>query len=338
MKFGNLTALHALWLVPVVAAFFWLAFRQRRKGLIQFAAPHLWPTIVPTLNDRLWVWRAVLVTVAVALLAVAVAAPRWGFRWQEIKRKGIDIFVALDVSKSMLAQDVRPSRFEQAKLAVRDLLKEAAGDRVGLITFAGTAFATCPLTLDRAAVQMVLDDVTTDTIPLGGTDIAGAIEEAVRGFTKAADRNRALILITDGEATTGKNPIEAAKMAAALGVRIFTIGVGSPSGELIPVTGEGGSREFFKDREGKAVQTRLDEATLQQIALAGQGGYVHAVAGNFGLDTIYKEGIVTMEPKEFETQLVRQFEERFQWPLGLALALLTIEALLRERKREAKTA
>ncbi|MBI5395095.1 MAG: VWA domain-containing protein [Verrucomicrobia bacterium] len=336
MKFSDPIALHALWLVPVVVAFFWFAFRQRRRGLERFAAPHLWPTVAPAaLSDRLWVWRAVLVTVAVALLAFALAGPRWGFRWEEVKRKGIDIFVAIDVSKSMLAQDVRPSRLEQAKLAVRDLLREAVGDRVGLIAFAGTAFAPCPLTLDHAAVQMVLDDLAPESIPLGGTDIAGAMKEAMRGFEKAADRNCAIIIITDGENTADSNPLSVAKTAATLGIKVFTIGVGTTGGELIPAVGEGGEREFMKDKEGRAVQTRLDEATLQQIALTTQGYYVHATAGNFGLDTIYKQGILSMEPKDFETQLVRQYEERFQWPLGAALLLLLIEALLRERSKEA---
>ncbi len=335
MKFSNPIALHALWLVPVVVAFYWFAFRQRRRGLERFAAPHLWPTVAPTaLNDWLWVWRAVLVTEAVMLLAFAVAGPRWGFRWEEVKRKGIDIFVAVDVSKSMLAQDVRPSRLEQAKLAVRDLLREAVGDRVGLIAFAGTAFAPCPLTLDHAAVQMVLDDLAPESIPLGGTDIAGAMKEAMRGFDKAADRNCAIIIITDGENTADTSPLSVAKTAAARDIKIFTIGVGTTGGELIPAVGEGGEREFMKDKEGHAVQTRLDEATLQQIALTTQGYYVHATAGNFGLDTIYKQGILAMEPKDFETQLVKQYEERFQWPLGTALLLLLVEALLRERSKE----
>ncbi|MBM3891104.1 MAG: VWA domain-containing protein [Verrucomicrobia bacterium] len=336
MKFGTLIALHALWLVPLLVAFFWLARRQRRLALERFAAPHLWPVMAPAWNSRLGVWRAALLTVVVALSLVALGHPRWGFHWQEVRRRGIDIFVALDVSKSMLAQDVRPNRLEQAKLAVRDLLKEAIGDRVGLIAFAGTAFANCPLTLDHAAVQMTLDDLTTGSIPLGGTDIGGAIREAIRGFAQGADRNRALIIITDGEATTG-DPMSAAKSAANINVKIFTIGIGTTAGELIPVAAEGGAREFLKDREGKTVLSRLDEATLQQIALNTGGYYVHATAGNFGLDTIYKNGIAGMEPKDYETQLVRQYEERFQWPLGLALVLLVAEALLRERWKEAKT-
>jgi len=335
MKFGNLTALNALWLLPAVVAFFWFAWRQRRRALELFAAPHLLPVMAPTLNERLGLVRAALVTVAIVSLMLALALPRWGYHWQEVKRRGIDIFVALDVSKSMLAQDVRPSRLEQAKFAVRDLLKMAAGDRVGLIAFAGTTFISCPLTLDHAAVQLMLEDMTPDVIPLGGTDIAGAIKEAMRGFGRSADRNRALILITDGEATEG-NAVPAAKTAANLGIKIFTIGIGTTSGELIPVPAEGGSREFLKDRDGRVVQTKLDEATLQEIALATKGYYVHATAGNFGLDTIYRDGIETMAPKDFETQLMKRYEERFQWPLGLALALLMVEALLRERRKEAR--
>ena len=333
MKFGNLTALHALWLALAVALFFWFAWRQRRRALELYAAPHLLPVMAPTLNERLGLVRAVLVTAAIVSLVLALASPRWGYHWQEVRRRGIDIFVALDVSKSMLAQDVRPNRLEQSKFAVRDLLKMAGGDRVGLIAFAGTAFVSCPLTLDHAAVQLMLDDTTPDIIPVGGTDIAGAIKEAIHGFTHAADRNRALILITDGEATEG-DAVSAAKTAAKLGIKIFTIGIGTTSGELIPVPTEGGSHEFLKDREGRVVQTKLDEATLQQIALTTQGYYVHAASGNFGIDTIYRNGIEPMAPKDFETKMEQRFEERFQWPLGLALALLVAEALLRERRKE----
>ncbi|MFZ2642214.1 MAG: VWA domain-containing protein [Verrucomicrobiia bacterium] len=333
MKFGNPIALTALWLLPALVAFFWFARRQRRRALEQFAAPHLLPVIAPTLNEQLGFVRAVLVTAAIVSLVLALASPRWGYQWQEVRRRGIDIFVALDVSRSMLAQDVRPNRLEQAKFAVRDLLKMAAGDRVGLIAFAGTTFISCPLTLDHAAVQLMLEDMAPDAIPVAGTDIAGVIKEATRGFSRSADRNRALIIITDGEATEG-DAVSAAKTAANLGIKIFTIGIGTVSGELIPVPSEGGSREFLKDREGRVVQTKLDEATLQEVALATRGYYVHASAGNFGLDTIYRNGIEPMAPKDFETQLMKRFEERFQWPLGLALLLLVIEALLRERRKE----
>ncbi len=335
MKFGNLIVLNWLWLAPLVVAFFWFAWRQRRRALELFAAPHLLPVMAPTLNERLGLVRAALVTAAIISLVLALALPRWGYQWQEVKRRGIDIFVALDVSRSMLAQDVRPSRLEQAKFAVRDLLKMAIGDRVALIAFAGTPFISCPLTLDHAAVQLMLDDMTSDVIPVGGTDIASTIKEAMRGFGRSADRNRALILITDGEATEG-DAVSAAKTAATLGIKVFTIGIGTTSGELIPVPAEGGSREFLKDRDGRVVQTKLDETTLQEVALATKGYYVHATAGNFGLDTIYRNGIEPMAPKDFETQLMKRFEERFQWPLGLALALLMIEGLLRERRRETR--
>jgi Ca-activated chloride channel family protein len=335
MKFGNPIVLNWLWLAPLIVAFFWFAWRQRRRALEMFAAPHLLPVMAPTLNERLGLVRAALVTTAIVSLVLALALPRWGYNWQEVKRRGIDIFVALDVSKSMLAQDVRPSRLEQAKFAVRDLLKLAAGDRVGLIAFAGTTFISCPLTLDHAAVQLMLEDMTPDAIPVPGTDIASVIKEAMRGFGRSADRNRALILITDGEATEG-SAAAAAKTAANMGIKIFTIGIGTASGELIPVPTESGSREFLKDRDGRVVQTKLDEATLQEIALATKGYYVHATGGNFGLDTIYRDGIETMAPKDFETQLMKRYEERFQWPLGFTLALLMVEALLRERRKETR--
>ena len=336
MKYGNLTVLYALWLVPAVVAFFWFAWRRRRRALELFAAPHLLPVMAPTMNPRFNLVRALLVTTTIILMVVALAMPRWGYRWREVRRRGIDIFVALDVSKSMLAQDVRPNRLEQAKFAVRDLLQMADGNRVGLIAFAGSAFISCPLTLDHSAVQLMLTGASPKTVPLGGTDIAGAIKEAVRGFSHAADRNRALIILTDGEATGG-DAVAAAKAAADLGIKIFTIGIGSTSGEFIPMPAEGGTHTFLRNREGRVVQTKLDEGTLQQIALTANGCYVHATAGNFGLDTIYKNGIEPMAPKDFQTKLEQQFEEQYQWPLGLAFVLLIAEALLRERCREIRS-
>ncbi|MEJ2744542.1 MAG: VWA domain-containing protein, partial [bacterium] len=246
------------------------------------------------------------------------AEPKWGYHWQRVAREGIDIVIAIDTSKSMLARDVKPDRLERAKMEIRELLDVLPGDRVALVAFAGTSYTVCPLTLDYAAVEMFLKVIKVGVVPLGGTDIGGAIEQAIRIF-KGDDRNyRALIVLSDGE-DHGAKVEEAAKSAKELGVKIFSVGIGSRGGELIPVESEDGEKAYLKDREGKVVQTRLTENTLERIALMTGGTYVYPSAGRFGLVDLYNEKISRMEKKELGERQRKIYENRFQWPLGIAL-------------------
>jgi len=232
----------------------------------------------------------------------------------------------------MLAEDVRPNRLTQAKYAVEDLLANLEGDRVGLIAFAGTAFVQCPLTVDYDAFRLTLKDVDPEVIPRGGSAINLAIRTAIKAFEAGEGRDRAIVLITDGEDTTG-NSTAATELAAAGGIRIFSIGVGTTDGELIPVRQRDQSFEFLKDNEGKVVKSRLAEEPLKDMALATQGIYVRTVPGNFGMDTIYKKGISQMRPEDYEARLQKRYLERFQWPLGLAVALLLIQSFMNERRK-----
>lgn len=320
-------ALAALVLVPALALFLVWSFRRRRQALDRFVATGLLAAVAPDADPRRRTLRAVLLGAAVLAVVVALGGPMWGFRWQQVQREGIDLLVALDTSKSMLATDVKPNRLARAKLAVRDLLAEIGGDRIGLVAFAGTAFLQCPLTLDFGAFEQSLEAVEAGIIPRGGTSLAAAIDAALAGFEGRQAEHQALIVITDGENTEG-DVDEAVQRAVERGVKIYTVGIGTADGELIPLD-QGG---FVKDRKGQVVKSRLDETALQKIATDTGGAYLHATDTSFGLAELYRDYIATMEKRELASTLERRFEHRFQWPLVLAFALLVLEPLVGERR------
>lgn len=333
MKFAE-----PLWLlgVPVICGLLlWLYFivdRSRRQALSQFASAHLLEKLTASFSrQRLWIRRGLFLS-GIALTLIAMARPQWGFRWEEAKRKGIDILFAVDTSKSMLAQDVKPNRLTRAKLAVTDLVRKLEGDRVGLIAFAGTGFLQSPLTLDYDAFQQTLDALDTNVIPEEGTDIASAIQSAEDAFGKEEKNTKILVLITDGEDLEAKG-IEAAKAAAKNGLKIYTVGVGSASGELIPVPTENGGTEFLKDENGNVVKSHLDESTLKQIAEATGGRYEPLGARGEGLESIYKEALAPLPKQEIMSHMQKIFTERFQWPLALGIACLLAELFIGTRAR-----
>jgi Ca-activated chloride channel family protein len=297
-----------------------------------FAEPALQDSLVIGLNLRRRRMKAASILVAVLLIICALAQPKWGYHWQRVTREGIDIVIALDTSKSMLATDVKPNRLERAKMEIADLLDHLQGDRVALVVFAGGSYILCPLTLDYAAVELFLRAARVGVVPLGGTDIAGAIEKTIKVFEGSERKYKALLLLSDGE-DHSQRAQQAAEKAKELGVKIFSVGIGSKAGELIPVEGEGGQRSFLKDREGKVVQTQLNENTLQQVALLTGGAYVYPAGGRMGLAELYRDTIAQMEKKELGERQRKVFENRFQWPLAGALLLICIEALMNERKR-----
>jgi Ca-activated chloride channel family protein len=324
-------SLGALVLVPALVLFLLWSLHRRRQALATFVAAGLLPAVVPDLDPRRRTVRSGLLCGAVLAIAVALAGPMWGFRWQQVQREGIDLIVAIDTSRSMLATDVKPNRLARAKLAVRDLLAQLSGDRVGLIAFAGTAFLQCPLTLDFGAFSQSLDAIEAGIIPRGGTSIAAAIDTALAGFEGRQAEHQALVVITDGEDNSG-NVDDAIKRASERGVKIYTVGIGTSEGELIPLE-QGG---FLKDRRGQVVKSRLDETTLQKIATDTGGAYLHATDTAFGLTELYRDYIATMEKRELASTLERRFEHRFQWPLLAAFVLLLVEPLIGERKAGAR--
>ena len=326
-----------LWLlalVPAAALFFIWALRRRREALRRFAEARLLPTLAPDLDERRQRWRALLLVAALALLVLALAGPKWGFHWEEIHREGVDIVIAIDTSRSMLAEDVKPNRLARSKLAIEDLVKRLQGDRIGLVAFAGSAFVQCPLTLDYQAFAESLHAINVGIIPKGGTALTEAIKAGLEAFEGRQGKHEALILITDGEDHEGQVD-DAAKEAADRGVKIYTVGIGTAEGDLIPLTVDG-QQNFLKDRRGQVVKSRMDEETLQKIATATGGAYVHASSGDFGLDTVYNDFIGKMEKRELQSTMERRYEERFQLPLAVAFILIALEPLIGDRRGAAR--
>ncbi len=320
-----------LFSVPVVVALFVWALRLRRRALEQFVESHLLPILTPDVDHRRQYWRAGLLAAALAFLIIAVAGPRWGFQWEEVRREGVDIVIALDTSRSMLTTDVKPSRLERAKLALQELVQQLQGDRIGLVAFAGSAFIQCPLTLDYGAFLESLRATSVGIIPKGGTALDEAIRTGLAAFENHPSKHHALIIITDGEDHAGQ--VQAAsQLAAEKGIKVYTIGVGTPEGELISLTIDG-RPAFLKDRQGQVVKSRLDTETLQDIAIATGGAYVYDSSPSLGLDEVYTRYISQLEKRELTSTLERRYEDRFQLPLALGLILLMLEPFIRDHRR-----
>jgi Ca-activated chloride channel family protein len=326
IQWREVSALAALALVPLAIVFFAWAFRRRERDLARFVESALLPSVAPDLETRRRNARAGMSVLAIALMALSLGGPMWGFRWQEVRSEGIDLVIALDTSKSMLATDVAPNRLTRAKLAIQDLLTELGGDRVALIAFAGTSFVQCPLTLDRDAFRESLESVEVGIIPRGGTNLPAAIASALDAFEGRQGNHQAIVLITDGESHEG-NLDEALKLATDRGVKIFTVGIGTAGGELIPSEVGG----YVKDRKGQVVKSRLDEETLEKIAIDTGGVYLHAAGVDLGLGALYRDHIETMDKRQLESTMERRYEQRFQLPLVAALFLMAAEMLVAER-------
>ena len=332
IRFAQSNLVYLLWIIPILIIFYIWSFGKHRKTLQRFAEKTLLNELTLSLDMRKQRLKTALIIVALLLGLFSLVRPQWGFHWEKVKRKGIDIRIAIDTSKSMLADDVKPNRLERSKLAVKDMVKKLYSDRIGLIAFAGDAFLQCPLTVDYSGFMLSLDSLSTDTIPKGGTSISAAIREAIKVYEKEQKKYKILVLITDGEDHEG-DPVKLAKEAKKEGVKIFCIGIGTKEGELIPIANKNGGRVFLKDNVGNAVKTHLDESTLQKIALDTGGCYVRSSGADFGLDLIYEKKLSKIKKKEFKEKIIRRFEERFQIPLAICLLLLLLEPFISERKR-----
>ena len=333
IEFGAPNWFWLLLLVPLLVLLFARGEKRAALRLRSFVSDRLLPNLARTVDKRRRKFRFALTLLGVALAITALAKPRWGYTYQDVKRKGLDLIFAVDTSRSMLSNDVAPSRLQRVKLASQDLLNELQGDRVGLVAFAGRAFLQAPLTIDYDAAVESINDLDTNTIPEGGTNISAAIDLAVQTYGKSAIGNRALIIFTDGEELSG-DAMKTAKAAADAGVRIFTVGVGTPEGSLIPIVAEGGGTGFVKDASGQVVKSKLDEKRLKEIAETTGGFYIHLEDGPRTMKQLFDEGLAKMQAGEIDERLSRQPIERYQWPLGAALLVFSAAFLLRERKRE----
>ncbi|MFM8469510.1 MAG: VWA domain-containing protein, partial [Limisphaerales bacterium] len=298
MRFALPSLLWLLLLVPLLAVFLVWAWRTKQRLIAQFVQSRLLAQLTVGVSKTRQKVRLALLVGAVACAVLALARPQWGFSWEEVSQKGLDIVVAIDTSRSMLAADIPPNRLERAKLAALDLMKLARNDRLGLVAFAGSAFLQCPLTLDEEAFRQGVAALDVNIIPQGGTAIAETIQTALAAF-KDGDNHKVLVLFTDGEDHEA-GVLEAAQSAGAKGLRIFTIGVGSAAGELIRVPDAKGKLDFLKDESGNVVKSRLNETLLQQIAgAAASGGFYLPLRGANTMDLLYERGLAPLPKSEF---------------------------------------
>lgn len=331
MKFVNIEMFFLVWTIPLFLLIYIYGDRKRKRILSRFASAKGLEAIIPQRGSRRRHFKAAFILTALFFIIAALAGPQYGYRWQETERRGVDIVLALDCSKSMLAKDIKPSRLDRAKREVYDLLSMMEGDRIGLVAFAGTAFLQCPLTLDYEAFHLFLNTLTPDYLPVGGTDLNQAIETALSAFDEKAGTEKAIILITDGESTGDDKPVKAAQKLQKNGVRLFCIGVGSDNGVPVPE----GSGKFKKDKAGKIILSRLDEEVLKKIAVLTNGTYVRSMAGDMDLDAIYKNEIRgKMEQAALESGKKQVWENRYQWLLALAIAALLADIFLTPVRRK----
>ena len=337
MRFAAPEHFLLLLLVALVGLFLLWALGRKKRLLARFGDLPLIMKIAPEISFARQRTKALLVTAGMVFLVLALARLQFGTHLERIKREGLDIIVALDVSNSMLARDFKPSRLEKARQEVRAIIDRLAGDRIGLVAFAGDAFVQCPLTLDYAAAGMLLSVMDPHSVSIQGTSLAAAIRTAVDAFEHRERKHKVLLLLTDGEDHQGEAE-QAAEEARKAGVRIYTVGIGSPAGEPIPILDRNGQQVGFKkDENGEVIVSRLDETILQKIAMTTGGKYYHATAGEMELDRIFDE-ISKLEKKEQEGTLVTRYDDRYQWPLLFGIVLIVAEFFLPERKRRPEVA
>lgn len=325
MLFASPVYLWLLLLVPVIPVVYGILRALRARRIRRFGDPELVRQLMPSWSGaKGWV-RIILFSLAFGCFVIGISRPQMGAKLREHEAMGAEIMICLDVSNSMLAQDYSPSRLDRAKLAISRVVDKLQGDRIGLIIFAGTSFVQLPITTDYVSAKMFLGNIDTGSVPVQGTAIGDAIKTAAKSFSAQSDKSRAIIIITDGE-NHEDDAVDAAKQAAELGIKVYTIGVGSVQGQPIPV--EGG---LLKDNEGNIVVTRLDEVTLRKIADVGNGAYVHAGTEEFGLGPIVDD-IKKMEAERYSSIVFEEYDELFMYFFAAALALFVMEMLIGERR------
>jgi Ca-activated chloride channel family protein len=331
-RFASPEWLLALFLVPMVAGGYWLAARRRRRLLERFGDAELVSRLTASVSHRARLIKRTLVVGALALLVLAMARPQFGTRVETVRRRGQDIMVAVDLSRSMLAEDVTPNRLDRARLAILRLIRSLDGDRIGLVAFAGDAFIQSPLTVDYTAAAMFLDAMEPEMMPVQGTDLGEALRMSLDALDQAAREDRIVVLVTDGEDHQGQWE-EQLQRARASEVQIHAVGIGSVGGVPIPESGtEGGRQGFKRDEEGNVVTTRLDESTLREVAETTGGRFVRVAPGTTGFEDLVDQ-IAAGQGEELDTREITQFDEQYQLFLALGFFMLLAEALVPDRRR-----
>ncbi|MFW6224386.1 MAG: VWA domain-containing protein [Bacteroidota bacterium] len=330
IRFEHPALLYALVLVPLLLLIHYFSNRRLKKRLNRLADHPLHEKLAPSASFSRRNWKHAFFLLALIFLILAAANPQIGSRMKKAKRTGIDLVIALDVSNSMLAQDIKPNRLTNARRAIDRLIGRLEGDRLGLVIFAGNAYSHLPITTDYSAAKMFVQSVNTDIVPTQGTAIGEAIEQSISAFGDDSENNKAIIIISDGE-NHEDNAVKMAEKAADEGIVVHTIGMGSISGAPIPVSSRNGAEHYKQDETGNTVISQLNQEMLQEIASAGNGTYITANNTRAGVNKLYDK-IREMEQHEFETRVYADYEDRFQYPLALALLLILIEHLMYNRK------
>ena len=325
INFAQAQYLFLIFLIPVFFIVQAVLLRLRRRRIRKFGDEQLVNQMMPSYSkSKVWV-RLTLFSIGFFFFAIGLSRPQIGARLKEQEIKGAEIIIAMDVSNSMLAEDYSPNRLDRAKLAISRLVDKLRDDRIGLVIFAGTSFVQLPVTTDYVSAKMFLNTIDTGSIPIQGTAMGDAITTCIRSFSQQSDKSRAIILITDGE-NHEDDPVAAAAQAAEMGIKVFTIGVGSPEGKPIPMNGE-----LLKDKDGEIVVSRLDESVLQEVAKAGNGAYVRAGNSEFGLNPII-EDLRKLENEKFSSVVFEEFDEQFMYFLAIALFFFVLEMLIGDRR------
>ncbi|WP_240925032.1 vWA domain-containing protein [Maribellus sediminis] len=330
-RFGNIEYLWGLLIIPVLIVFYTWSRISRRRALKKFGSSEILEELMPFRSKNRPVLKFIILMLALAFFVAGIARPQFGSKLKTEKREGVELIIALDVSNSMMAEDIQPNRLERAKRAISRLVDRLKDDKIGLIVFAGDAYTQLPITTDYNSAKLFLNAVNTQIVPKQGTAIGAAIDLAHRSFTPDGEANKAIIVITDGE-NHEDDAISAAKSALEDGIVVHTIGMGLPSGSPIPVL-RNGQTDYLKDRDGKVVVTKLNEQMLEQIAAAGEGIYVRANNAQVGLNALFDE-INNMEKQEMETRTFSEYDDQFQYFFAIGLFLLLLEFVILERKNK----
>lgn len=323
--FAQAQYLFLLLLVPVFLVLYGVVRYRRVRNIRKFGDEKLVKDLMPSYSGAKGWTRIILFSLAFLFFSIGLARPQIGAKLKEHKSKGAEVMIALDVSNSMLAKDYSPNRLERAKLAISRLVDKLNGDRIGLVLFAGTSFVQLPITTDYVSAKMFLGNISTESVPVQGTAMDDAINTCIRSFSAQSENSRAIVVITDGE-NHEDDPLSAAKQAAEMGISVYTIGVGSSQGQPIPM-----KDGLLKDSNGNIVVTKLDEATLKQVAQAGKGAYVHAGNDEFGLNPII-DNIRKLNDEEFNSIVFEEYDEQYMYFFAIALVLLVVQMLIGERK------
>lgn len=327
-RFAHPELLYLLITIPLLIVFYVVMVGKKRKAIAEFGNPELLKPLMPLLSFKRALWKFVMWMLALVFVIIGVAGPQFGSKLQQIKKQGVELMIVLDVSNSMMAQDIKPSRLDKAKMAIARMVEKLSNDKVGLIVFAGDAYVQLPITTDYSSAKLFLSNISTDIMPVQGTAIGSAIDLAVKSFTPETETSKAVIVITDGE-NHQDDALLATKRAREKGITVHTIGMGLEQGGPIPIKGAAG--QFMKDGQGNVVVSRLDEQMLKEIAKAGEGLYVRASNTNVGLEQLLDE-INQMEKSLLEERVYADYAEKYQYFLLVGLFFIFVEFMILGRK------